>query len=141
MLFFHILALDQVPTANQLDLVQHIDNPPMLSSNPLLSHSTTLPTQPPSEKTPTTLYVGGGMPLIPAKLAKRIQECQFVEMVEFMPDYLRVPNLSDEDQLKSSKVQELGNHQYSGLDIELQLIYSCSLPITTSESCRPFRVL
>ena len=75
----------------------------MASSNPLLSHSTTLSTQPPSEKTPTALYIGGGTPPIPAKLTKCIQEGQFVEMVELMPDYLRGPNPSDEEQLKSSK--------------------------------------
>ena len=60
----------------------------MPSSNPPLSHSTILPTQPLSEKTPAALYIGGGMQPIPAKLAKRIQEGQFVEMVELMPDYL-----------------------------------------------------
>ena len=40
---------------------------------------------------------------IPAKLAKCIVEGLFVEMVELMPDYLRGPNPSDEDQLKNSK--------------------------------------
>ena len=43
------------------------------------------------------------MPPIPAKLAKRIQDGQFVEMVELLPDLLRGYNPSDEDKLKSSK--------------------------------------
>ena len=43
------------------------------------------------------------MLLIPAKLAKCIQEGLFVEMVKLMPGYLSGPNPSDEDQLKSSK--------------------------------------
>ena len=43
------------------------------------------------------------MPPIPAKLAKRIQEGLFVEMVKLMPDYLSGPNPYEEDQLKSSK--------------------------------------
>ena len=102
-LFSRILALDQVLTADQLHLMQQIGDPPMLYSNPLLSGSTTLPTQPPSENIPTALYVRRGMSPIPAKLAKHIQEGQFVEIVDLMPDYLRGPNPSNEDQLKSSK--------------------------------------
>ena len=43
------------------------------------------------------------MPLIPAKLAKHIQEGLFVIMVKLMSDYLSGPNLFDEDQPKSSK--------------------------------------
>ena len=97
------IALDQVPTANQLHLVQQIGDPPTSSSYPMPSCSTTVPTLPPCEKTSTPLYIGGGMPPIPAKLAKRIQEGLFVEMVELMPDYLRSPNPSDEDQFKNTK--------------------------------------
>ena len=67
------------------------------------SCSITVPTLPPFEKTSTPLYIGGGMPPIPAKLAKLIQEGLFIEMVELMPDYLRSPNPSDEDLLKHSK--------------------------------------
>ena len=43
------------------------------------------------------------MPPIPAKLAKCIQEGQFIEMAELLPDFLRSPNPSDEDQFKTSK--------------------------------------
>ena len=98
--FSHTLVLDQVPTANQLHLVQQIGDPPTSSSYPMPSCSTTVPTLPPFEKTSTPLYIGGGMPPIPAKLAKRIQEGLFVEMAELMPDYLRSPNPSDEDHSK-----------------------------------------
>ena len=70
--FSHTLVLDQVPTANQLHLVQQIGDPPTSSSYPMPSCSTTVPTLPPFEKTSTPLYIGGGMPPIPAKLAKRI---------------------------------------------------------------------
>ena len=101
--FSHTLVLDQVPTADQLHLVQQIGDPPTSSSYPMLTCSTTVPTQPPFKKTSTPLYIGGCMPPIPAKLAKRIQEGLFVEIVELMPDYLRGPNPSDEDQLKNSK--------------------------------------
>ena len=48
-------------------------------------------------------YVGGSTLSIPAKLVKCIQEGQLVKMVELMPEYLSGFNLSDEDQLKSSK--------------------------------------
>ena len=47
--------------------------------------------------------MGGGMPPIPAKLAKRIQEGKFIEMAKLLPDFLTGPNPSDEDQFKTSK--------------------------------------
>ena len=97
--------LGQVPTADQLRLVQQTSNPPALSSTPGLNHSVALPTQVPPVKAPTSIYIGGGMPPIPAKLAKRIQEGQFIEIAELLPDFLRGPNPSDEDQLKSSKIR------------------------------------
>ena len=71
--------------------------------NPVPACSTLSATQSPAEKVATSLYIGGRMPPIPAKLAKRIQDGQFVEMVELLPDLLRGYNPSDEDQLKSSK--------------------------------------
>ena len=75
----------------------------MSSSNPLLSCGTTFPPNHHLKRHLPLLYVGGGMPPIPAKLAKRIQEGLFVEMVKLMPDYLSGPNPFDENQLKSSK--------------------------------------
>ena len=97
--------LGQVPTADQLRLVQQTSNPPVLSSTPGLNHSVALPTQVPPVKVPTSIYIGGGMSPIPAKLAMRIQEGQFIEMAELLPDFLRGPNPSDENQLKSSKIR------------------------------------
>ena len=95
--------VDQVPTADLLHLMQQTGDPSMSSSYPLLTHSITLPIQTPSEKTPTYLYVSERMPLIPTKLAKHFQEGLFIKMVELMPDYIRDPNLSNEDYLKGSK--------------------------------------
>ena len=47
------------------------------------------------------------MPPIPAKPARCIQEGLFVEKVKLMPDCLRGPNPSNEEQLKSSKFKIL----------------------------------
>ena len=44
--FSHTPMLDQVPTANQLHLVQQIGDPPTPYSYPMPSRSTTVPTQP-----------------------------------------------------------------------------------------------
>ena len=43
----------------------------------------------PAEKTFSWLYVGGGLPPVTAKLAKHIQDSQFIKMVELLPEVLR----------------------------------------------------
>ena len=95
----YTVAFDQVPTAEQLHQVHELGDPP----NPVPACSTLSITQSPAEnreKATTPLYIGGRMPPIPAKLANRIQDGQFVEIVELLPDLLRGYNPSDEDQLK-----------------------------------------
>ena len=77
--------------------MQQTGNPLVLSSNPELNHSETLPTEVPPVKAPTSIYIGGGMSPIPAKFAKHIQEEQFIKMAELLPDFLRGPNPSDND--------------------------------------------
>ena len=89
----HTVALDQVPTAEQLHQVHQLGDLP----NPVTAHSTLSITHSPSEKATTSLYIGGRMPPIPTKLAKHIQDGQFIEMVELLPDLLRGYNPSDED--------------------------------------------
>ena len=54
-------------------------------------------THQPVEKASTPLCVGGGLPPVPAKLAKRIQDGQFIEMAKLLPDFLRGPNSYDDD--------------------------------------------
>ena len=71
----HTVALDQVPPAEQLHQVHQPGDLP----NPVPAHSTLSITHLPSEKATTSLYIGGRMPPISAKLAKRIQDGQFVE--------------------------------------------------------------
>ena len=113
------LALDQVPSASQLSHVHQLHNPPTPNDTPRTAASAQPSTQKlvtfqPSDKAPTALYVGGGFPPVPAKLAKRIQEGQFIEMAELLPELLRGPTPYKDDQPKSvkSKYQDL----YSILD-------------------------
>ena len=68
-------------------------------------------------------------------LPKRIQEGQFVEMVELIPDYLQGPNSSDEDQLKSSKFK---NWEITNM---VDWIKSFSIYITVVCRSQPQRIV
>ena len=77
-----------------------------------LQHITQLGDDPPPpqilrirEKTQAPVYIGGGLPPIPARLVKRIEDGQFVEMAELLPDHLSSSPYTDEDQANSSKVK------------------------------------
>ena len=82
-----------------------------LSHNPVSTAAVPSVTQQSTEEVSTPLYVSGGLPPIPAKLAKHIQDGHFIEMVKLLPESLRGFNSYDEDQLKSSKPkhQEISN--------------------------------
>ena len=84
------LVLDQVPSAQQLIHVHELNDDPRTAPSASLSSQLPLTFQP-ADKTSSPLYVGGGLPPVPAKLAKRIQDGQFIEMGELLPEVLRGP--------------------------------------------------
>ena len=100
--------MDCIPTANQLCGVLQLGNSPTLSHNPVSTVAVFPVTQQSTEKASTPLYISGGLPPVPAKLANRIQEGHFIEMAELLPESLRGSNSYDEDQLKSSKPKNPG---------------------------------
>ena len=51
------------------------------------------------------VYIGGGLPPIPARQVKRIKDGQFMEMAKLLPDHLSSSPYSDEDQAKRTKVK------------------------------------
>ena len=111
--FFSFIALDQVPSARQLSHVHELHNQPSLNDDPRTAVSAQPSThQPitfqPADKTSLSLYVGGGLPPVPAKLAQRIQDGQFVEMVELLPEVLRGPIPYDTTSRKVQS-QSIGN--------------------------------
>ena len=59
----------------------------------------------------------GGIPLVPAKLGKRIQEGSFIEMAELLPELLR--NISLPDDINRAPL----SWQYHGMGMMLQLLY------------------
>ena len=66
--------------------VHELHNRPSLNDEPRMAASVRLFTQRPitfqlAEKTLSWLYVGGGLPPVTAKLAKHIQDSQFIKMV------------------------------------------------------------
>ena len=86
--FSSYLVLDQVPLAQQLSHVHElIDDPRMACSAPLSSQQPL--TFQSANKASSPVYVGGGLPPVPAKLATRIQDVQFIKMGELLPEVLR----------------------------------------------------
>lgn len=74
----HHLVIDEIPHSSHL---VHIPNLDMGRHN-----NTTIP--PSVEEEPFSIYLGGGLPPVPGKLAKRIEEGQFIEMTELLPERL-----------------------------------------------------
>ena len=92
--FVLLSAFNEIPSTRELQHINQLgDNPP-----------------PPQilqirEKTQALVYIGGGLPPIPARLVKRIEDGQFVEMAELLLDHLSSSPYTDEDQAKSTKVK------------------------------------
>ena len=84
--------MNQIPTARQLCQVHQLGELSLPLHNPELPVNPPLIVQPSLESPAATMYIGGGMPPIPTKLVKRIQEGQFVEMAELSPDTLKNPS-------------------------------------------------
>ena len=62
----------------------------------LLFSLCTAPPNRPNRKAKSLIYINSGLPSIPAKLVKRIQEGQFVEMAELSPMQLGSSDILDQ---------------------------------------------
>lgn len=71
-----------------------------MSSHNLHSQDKSIP--PPPDKDSTPIHLGGGLPPVPGKLVKKIQEGQFIEMADLLPERLSSHGES-EDQGKATK--------------------------------------
>ena len=131
--FSSYLVLDQVPSAQQLSHVHELNDDPRTASSAPLSCQQPLTCQP-ADKAFSPLYVGGGLPPVPAKLAKRIQDGQFIEMGELLPEVLRGPTPYDDDHQKSSK------SKFRELDGIIDWIQCFSLYIAIVCRSQPHRI-
>ena len=122
-----LVALDTIPSAIQLSHVQQDLEPPASQTNNIQPSQLQS-----SEHTPMSL--GGGMPPVPPKLVKRIQEGSFIEMAELSPDLLRNASLPD-DTNKSSKAK---SHTVGSI-IEWIRCFSCYIAIISRS--QPQRVV
>ena len=110
-------ALDSIPSAIQLGHIQQDTEPPSSLTNNTQPNQLQF-----SEAAPMSLR--GGMPPIPAKLVKRIQEGSFIEMAELLPDLLRNASLPD-DTSKNSKPK---SHSIGSI-IEWVRCFSCYIAV------------
>ena len=88
--YFPLPALDTIPSATQLSHIHQDTEPPAPSqtNNIQLSQS--------QRSKASSMKLGGGIPPVPAKLVKRIQEGSFIEMAELLPELLRNASLPDD---------------------------------------------
>jgi len=122
-------ALDTLPSAIQLSHVHQLD-----------SQSTRQTTEQPTNANPSKPHYAavalvtlrGGIPPIPAKLVKRIQEGSFVEMAELLPEQLRNASLRD-NLSKTTQVKFLFSGRYPRMGTVLQLLYCSHIPLPTTE--------
>ena len=102
-IFLCIVALDQVPHGNELLHVNQFgDN---VADVDTLAPPSTIPPNRSGGKTNSLVYIASGLPSIPAKLVKRIQEGQFVEMAELSSMQLGSSDTLDEEKSKGSKLK------------------------------------
>ena len=92
--FTLLSAFNEIPSTRELQHITQLGDDPPPPQIPWIR-----------EKTQAPVYIGGGLPPIPARLVKRIEDGQFVEMAEPLPDHLSSSPYTDEDQAKSSKVK------------------------------------
>ena len=90
------IALNQIPPTRQLQHIAQLNEPP----DPLNTPHTPLccVTQP-----CRPVLLGGRIPPIPPKLAKKIVKGHYVDMAELRPEYLEELNAIEEDHPKSSR--------------------------------------
>ena len=93
--YFPLLVLDTIPSATQLSHIHQDTELPHTQTNNIQLSQT-------QRSKASLMSLGGGIPPVPAKLVKRIQEGSFIEMAELLPELLRNASLPD-DINKSSK--------------------------------------
>ena len=120
-------ALDSIPSAIHLGHIQQDTEPPS---------SQTSNTQPNKLQFSDSALMSlrGGMPPVPAKLVKRIQEGSFIEMAELLPDLLQNASLPD-DSNKNSKPK---SHSIGSI-IEWVRCFSCYIAVISRS--QPQRVI
>ena len=53
-----------------------------------------------------SLYIGGGLPPIPEKLIRHIQDVHFINMAKLLPDNLEATNSTDDDHTMNNKHEQ-----------------------------------
>ena len=91
--------MNQIPPVGQLQHIAQLDEPP---ANTSTSHTF----QPHVAHTSSPVLLGGRIPPIPAKLARRIAEGHYIDMVELRPEYLEELNSADEDHSKTTRPRQ-----------------------------------
>ena len=94
-------AIDHLPTSSQLQHVQELNETQQHLDLTELTHPT-IPTSYPNKSSPPVL-ISSGLPPVPAKLVKRIQQGSFVEMVELLPETLSSPEYAPDNEPAGQK--------------------------------------
>ena len=89
----------------------------------------------PTATTTPPLYIGGGLPPIPGKLVRRIQNGHFIDMTELLPDNLEAANATDNDQSKAA------SRKHQDVTHIIDWIQCFSTYIAVASRAKPERVL
>ena len=88
------IAMNQIPTVDQLSHVNQLSE--AIQQQPgTWTNITAVATQ--------AWYIGGGLPSIPEKLVRHIQDGRYINIAELLPDNLEASNATDDDQPTTTK--------------------------------------
>ena len=89
------LALNEIPPTGQIQHIAQLDDPPLQ-----------IHTLPRTTQTSGAVLLGGRIPPVPAKLAKKIMESHYVNLAELCPEYLEEINANEEESPRASKPKQ-----------------------------------
>ena len=92
----HHIVIDEIPHDSHLMHIPELDT----GRQDIPNQDRSIP--PPLAKDPAPTHLGGGLPPVPGKLARKIEEGQFIEMAELLPEHLSTQCEGD-DQSKAAK--------------------------------------
>ena len=97
---YPVQVMNQIPKGDQLHHISEIVKIPQRHVTSRTSSTPAARTQ--TSTTTPAIYIGGGIPPIPGKLVRRIQNGNFIDMAELLSANLEAANATEEDQPKAN---------------------------------------
>lgn len=84
-IYYAYLVIDEIPHGSRLMHITELD-----------TRKDNLPTPPSTDPAQNLVHLGGGLPPVPGKLTKKIEESHFIKMTELLPECLSSQGKNDD---------------------------------------------